>query len=445
MNQPPNSGTNTPPGYGPPPGYGQPQSGVPHSGSYQPPPQGRTGFTRQIFNPATYRQPGSGSWAAASLILAIIGWVTFGCLGIITWPLGLLFGLIGMIGNKRGKGLSFAGFALSAGGIGLGILLMSIGFFARFQSETMAEDAGKPVIAAIAEFKEDHSRVPHSLDELIVEGYLPPRWEQGFEGVDSNVEDFVKGKKWGDFLAYKAGENASWVGEPVKRSGGGGDVTVEGDWDNWSISFDGGDAKEYQTFGLTFIGLDNEWGFGSSDDAAVNQNPEAPFDTAQLWSGDETTRDAMKKKRELQVMLKRVDDKLKTIDGSVENALASLDKHEKRLMQIAGDKGLSREEIKTDKDTKEWLKLIGETSKRLSITLKKKAELMSTRNKLEVQMERLANQVELSKLAENKEQLAELQQLLDESKDALDSDEDSYFADKSDDEFANDWLKDKFK
>src|SRR5690606_41692178 len=114
MNQPPNSGMNvppgygqTPPGYGPPPGAPQsyPQSGpVPASGSYMPPPQGRTGFTRQIFNPAMYRQPGSGSWAAASLILSLVSMIF--CLGLIA-PLPLLIGLVGLVGNKRAKGLAF--------------------------------------------------------------------------------------------------------------------------------------------------------------------------------------------------------------------------------------------------------------------------------------------------------------------------------------------------
>lgn len=443
MNQPPNSGMNTPPGYGAPQqpqGYGQPQqSAVPHSGSY-PPPAGRTGFTRQIFNPAMYKQPGSGSWAAASLILAIIGWVTLGCLGVITWPLGLVFGLIGMIGNKRGKGLSFAGFLLSAAGIGIFIVLMSIGFFAQFQSESMAEDAGKPVVAAIAEFKAKHNRVPHNLEELIAEGMLPRTWDQGFEGIDSNVEGRVKGRAWGEFLAYRAGEDATWTGQP--RADGGGPV-IEGDFDNWSISIDNGEQKNHQTYGLTFIGLDNMW--GTSDDAPVNQSPEEVYDTSVMWSEDDTTRDAMRKKAELQTMLREVDNKLKDIDTSIASAEAALEKHENRLMELAREKGLSREEIRTDADTKEWLKLIGETSKRISITEAKKSKLRSTRNKLEVSMERLNNQVELAKLADNKEELAKLQQLLDESKEALDADEDSYFADKSNDEFADEWLKDKFR
>lgn len=445
MNQPPNSGMNTPPGYGAPqqpPGYGQPQqaSAVPNSGSYQPPPQGRTGFTRQIFNPAMYKQPGSGSWAAASLTLAIIGWVTLGCLGVITWPLGVLFGLIGMIGNKRGKGLSFAGFLLSAAGIGIFIVLMSIGFFAQFQSETMADDAGKPVVAAIAEFKDKHNRVPHNLEELISEGLLPRTWDQGFEGIDSNVEGSVKGRAWTEFLAYRPGENAQWVGEPRADNTG---FKMEGGWDDISITFDDGEVKNHQTYGLTFIGLDNDW--GSTDDAAVNQNPDEPFDTATLWSEDDTTRDAMRKRSELQKMLTDVDNRLKDIDTSIASAKTALEKHEGRLMELADEKGLSRDQIKTDPDTKEWLKLIGETSKRLSITEAKKSKLRSTRNKLEVSMERLNNQVELAKLADNKEELAKLQQLLDESKEALDADENSYFSDKSNDEFADEWLNEKFR
>ena len=79
------------------------------------------------------------------------------------------------------------------------------------------------------------------------------------------------------------------------------------------------------------------------------------------------------------------------------------------------------------------------------ITQAKKSSLRSTRNKLEVSMERLNNQVEIAKLADNKEELAKLQQLLDESRQALDAEDDSFFADKSNDEFADEWLKDKFR
>ncbi|MCA8937222.1 MAG: hypothetical protein KDB68_13570 [Planctomycetes bacterium] len=448
MNQPPNSGMNTPPGYGAPqqpPGYGpqgHPQSGpIPNSGSYQPPP-GRSGFTRQMFNPASYRQAGSGSWAAASLILSLISMVL--CLGLIA-PLPLILGLVGMVGNKRGKGLAFVGFILSALQVVGWVAIFTLGLHLQFQSATMAENAGKPVVAAIADFKNDNQRVPHSLQELVDNGYLPPTWDKGFEGIDSNVEEFVKGKKWQDFLAYEPGEDADWKGRPNESSGS--DVSIKGDFDDWSINFPTGDDKptEYQTYGLSFIGLDGDWSYSSSDNEAVNQSPEEPYDLSQLWDGDATTRDAMKKKRELQVMLNKVDTKLGTIDKLIESAEASLKKHENRLFEIAEQKGLTRAQIKTDSDTKEWLKLIGETTKRLRITEKKKTELQSTRNKLEVQMERLANQVELAKLADNKEQLIELQKLLDESKEALDGEEDSYFTNKSDDDFADEWLNSSFK
>lgn len=450
MNQPPNSGMNTPPGYGAPqqpPGYGQPHgyqqdSGpLPDSGSYHPQPQ-RTGFTRQIFNPAMYRQAGSGSWAASSLILSLVSAIL--CMGLIS-PIPMVLGLVGMVGNKRAKGMAFAGFLISALQVVGWIAIFALGLHLNFQSETMAESGGMPVVAAIADFKEDNKRVPNDLQELVDSGYLPPTWDRGFEGVDSNVEEFVKGKKWQDFLAYKPGETAEWVGVPDSTSRDG--VTVEGDFDNWSVTFpsDSNKPVEYQTYGLTFIGLDNEWGYGSTDDAAVNQHPETPYDLTQLWDGDQTTRDAMRKKRELQGMLNKVDQKLGTIDTLIVSAQASLKKHENRLYEIADQKNLRRDQIKTDVDTKEWLKLIGETSKRLRITEQKKLELQSTRNKLEVQMERLANQVELSKLAENKEQLIELQKLLDESKEALDGNENDYFADKTDDDFADEWLNKSFK
>jgi hypothetical protein len=442
MNQPPSSGMNTPQGYGPPPAHGQPPSApLPASGSYHPQHPQRTGFTRQIFNPAMYKQPGSGSWAAASLILAIIGWVTLGCLGIFTWPLGLLFGLIGMVGNKRAKGLSFAGFILSAAGIGLGVLLLSIGFFAQFQTEKMAENAGKPVVAAIAEFKQDNKRVPYSLEELVAEGYLPPRWDQGFAGIDGNVEEFVKGRKWSDFLAYRPGADGDWVGRP----GEGGGVQVEGDWTNWSISFDDGQEREHQTYGLSFIGLDGQW--GGSDDAAVRQELDESFDLTQLWGGDSKTREFGQKRRELQRMLTQLEDKRESLEGAVAKARGDLDQVEDELRQLMRERNLADiEAVRADTKGAGLLKLAGATDKRLQAARRKLVLVTDKVDTLGIQVRLLANEEEMAKIADNPEEMAELITLLEDSRKVLDDQVPLSDLDRIDDDKAADnWFKTKFK
>lgn len=457
MNQPPNSGMNQPPGYGvpqQPQGYGPPpQSGpVPQSGSYGPPPShgygpppstyqqphGMRGMTRQMFNPASYRQVGSGSWAAASLILSLVS--AFLCFGLIS-PIPMVLGLVGMIGQKRAKGMAFAGFMISALQVVGWVAVMGLGLHLNFQSEGLAEDAGKPVVAAISQFKEDNKRVPHSLDELVSMGYLPPTWDKGHEEINDAVTESVKGKKWQDFLAYNPGGSSDWVGEPSSGSGSG--ISIDGDWDEWKISVDDkSGTTAHQSYGLTFIGIDGIW--GTTDDAAVKQT--SSFELSQLWGGDETTREAMKKRRELQRMMKQVEVRLESLVVSLKNADDSLAKHDHRLREVAARNSLTTaEQVKSHPETSEWVKLIGETNKLREMTVAKQRDLQRTHNKLEVQMERLANQVELAKLADNKEQLAELQTLLDESKAALDGDESSYFSDKTESDFADDWLKKNFK
>ncbi|MHC4840252.1 MAG: DUF4190 domain-containing protein, partial [Planctomycetota bacterium] len=166
MNQPPN----TPPGYGqpyPPQQPQQQQSAVPHSASY-PAQQGFRGATRQIFNPASYKQPGSGSWAASSLIISLVS--MFICLGLLS-PISLILGFIGLFGNKRGKGLAFAGFMLSLVQVTLWTAVFVFGGMAVIQSESNANYAGAPVVAAIEQFKEDNDCVPNSLQELVDGGY----------------------------------------------------------------------------------------------------------------------------------------------------------------------------------------------------------------------------------------------------------------------------------
>ncbi|MCA8915161.1 MAG: hypothetical protein KDB90_07100 [Planctomycetes bacterium] len=446
MNQPPNSGMNTPPGYGQtPPGYGPPpQSGpVPNSGSYQPPPQGRTGFTRQIFNPAMYRQPGSGSWAAASLILAIIGWVTLGCLGWLTWPLGLLFGLIGLVGTKRAKGMSFAGVILSGAGIACFIAFFALGFYVQFQGDTMAEQGGKPVVAAIEDFKKDHKRVPNTLDELITEGYLPATWTQGFEGIDSHVEDVVTGKRWDEFLAYKPGENATWVGKPGQNKKS---LNVEGDFGDWSISLDGNEeGKTYQTYGLSFIGIDGI--SGTSDDKAVNQAPEEPYDLANLWSDDNNTRELSRKRRDLQRVATQLADKKDTLGGAVQKAEADLAQVEGEVRDLMRAKDLaSFDEVKKDNKGAGLLKLAGATAKRLSVAQKKLQLVTAKIDDISIQVRLLENEEEMSKLADSPKEMAELVLLLEESQKVLDDKVSLGDLDtKADDVAADEWFKDRFK
>src|SRR5688572_19806681 len=101
MNVPPgyNQQPNVPQGYGAPGGY-TPPSGygpVPQSGSYMPhPPQhGFRGATRQFFNPAAYRQPGTGAYGTASLIVSLVSLFLF-C-GLLS-PISLVLGFVGLIG-----------------------------------------------------------------------------------------------------------------------------------------------------------------------------------------------------------------------------------------------------------------------------------------------------------------------------------------------------------
>jgi hypothetical protein len=201
-----------------------------------------------------------------------------GCLGILTWPLGLLFGLIGMVGNKRAKGLSFAGFVLSGAGLAVGIGLFALGFHLQFMKEGIAEQAGAPIVAAIKQFKDENQRVPHSLDELVAKGYLPATWDQGLDDVEGHVQDVVKGKKWDDFLRYKAGEDTEWQGAGWNRDSG-----VSVDFSDWELRIDGPENKEkaHTTYGLAFCGIDGQW--GTDDDTPVNQSPETPYDLASIW------------------------------------------------------------------------------------------------------------------------------------------------------------------
>jgi hypothetical protein len=459
MNQPPNSGMNPPPGYDqPPPGYGQPPQGygqpqgyqqpqsygqpMPNSGSYMPPQQPqRTGFTRQIFNPATYKQPGSGSWAAASLILAIVGWVL--CLGFITWPLALLFGLVGLVGNKRAKGMSFAGVVISGLGIATVVGFFSLGYYTMFQTETMAENGGKPVVAAIEDFKADHKRVPHSLDELVSMGYLPPTWEQGLDDIDGNVSKVVKGKHWGDFLRYKAGSDASWTG-----SSGWETTTSTTDWDGWSDYYDVPPAsapQSYQTYGLAFIGLDNIW--GTTDDTAVNQSPEKPYELSAVWGGDNQTRELAKNRRELQRLQRQLEAKKESLINSLNKANTDLGQVEGEVRDLMEQKNLNTlEAVKKDSKGSGLLRLAGATAKRQQAAQKKLEMVTAKIDDIGIQVRLLANEEEMAKLADSPQEMAELVALLEDSQKVLDDKMDLGALDKiDDDQAASDWFKSTIK
>lgn len=436
---------NTPPGYGQPqqphPQQHQQQHPVPHSASY-PAPQGFRGATRQIFNPASYKQPGSGSYAAASLILALIGWLTLGCLGVITWPLGMILGFIGLIGNKRGKGLSFAGFALSAAGIATLIGFFALGYGINMYSQDNADHAGAPVVAAIDQFKKDNDRVPVSLQELVDEGYLPATWDQGFGDADEDVQDVVKGQKWEKFLSYQPGASSDWneASYPSKRA-------VEPEYydsqylpDDGFTEESGPDAQKEQNYGLAFIGVDNIW--GSTDDSAVEQNQDKVFDLTTLTNMDSKTRDSNKTRNALKNRLKQLEARKAQLERDVIKVADDLSKHEVTLNRMAKDRNLNTlEEVKANKITADALLLIGETKKRQHMT---NAQLMAIRDKIDaigIQVSRLANKEAMAKLGGSPELAAELELLLDESKKALDTD--SFFDDTSGEKYADDWYKEQ--
>lgn len=471
MNQPPNvppgyGAPQQPAGYGPPPshpGFTPPPGPVPHSGSYAPPPQGHPqqayappqsypqqgyqqphgirGMTRQMFNPASYRQQGSGSYAAASFILALVGW--FLCLGPLTWPISVLLGLIGLVGTKRAKGLSFAGVVISGVGIAMVAGFFALGMHVQFQGEKLAAEAGAPVVAAIEEFKNDNKRVPHSLDELVAGGYLPETWNNGTDELSTFVRDAVQGKKWSEFLRYKPGENATWKG------GGFVEAVRSDDPDDWMDAFNipnaSTETKEYQTYGLAFIGTDGSW--HTNDDEAVKQDGEK-YDLQKLFGGgDNSTREITKKKRELQKMLQSLETKSAYYETALRKAEADLKEAEADLRKVASQRNLSTlQQIKGDKVANEHLQLIGETQKRLMIVEKKSKAAGDTHAQIKVKIKRLANQEEMAKLADSPEELAALDALIEESKKALDEKSGLGDLDKlSEQDAADEWFRNNFR
>lgn len=445
-NQHPNSGMQTPPGYGapqqPPPGYGAPgHSGpVPNSGSY-PPPQSFRGATRQIFNPRAYKQPGSASWGAASLIISLVSILFCGLLS----PLSLLLGLIGLVGKKRAKGAAFAGVVISGLQVAGWVTVIAAGLWQMAWTEGYAEQGGAPVVAAIEEFRNDHERVPHSLDELVEQGYLPSTWAKGLDDLDDGVREVVEGRPWGDFLAYKPGASADWTGTPDDVSDTG--VSVRGGLDEWELDF--GDAPDedatHRTYGLTFIGADNMW--GTHDDTAVNQAPSEPFELTRLWGGDRKTQEIAQKRRDLKALQRKLDGKVGQYEQAVRTAEESLAQTRDEIEALRVDRNLvSFRELQSDTRGKGLLKLAGQQQK-LMLTAQKKLD--NTRERLDVidiQIRLLQNQEELAKLADSPQELAELQTLLDESEEVLETGGELGELDKLDEErAAEDWFKDTFR
>jgi hypothetical protein len=456
MNQPPN----TPPGYGPPntpPGYGQgpgqqhpgqqpasgpmPHSGSahphpPHSGSYHNP-QNFRGMTRQMFNPASYRQNASGSWAASSLIMSIVSF--FFCLGMLA-PISLVLGLVGMIGKKRAKGLAFAGFAFSAVQVVGWVLILSLGLWVVFQADTHARQAGAPVVAAVAEFKADHDRVPHNLDELVALGYLPQRWNHGFDSLSGPVRDTVQGKRWSDFLMYMPGRDETWTGDGWSETIEGGRVAL----DDWFSQLSGDEAEErsFRTYGLVFTGVDT--GVGTSR-TAVSQS--SSFDLMTLWGADQNTREIAQKRRELQVLASRLGENLENYTTALENARRDLGNSEQELKELIAERDLnSPEAVRGDNRARGLLQLIGRERQRVALADRRIRNTEDTLSNIDIQIRLLANEEEMAKLADSPQDFAELTVLLENSERVLTTGGDMGDLDRLDqDDFASEWLNEQFR
>ncbi len=438
MNDPHSGGMNTPPGYDTPPsGSGS----YPQQGYYQQP-QSFRGATRQMFNPAAYKQPGSASWGAASLILSIVGWVTCLC-GPVLFPISLILGLVGMIGRKRAKVAAFIGFLLSGIGIAAWVAFFAIGGVAQFQSEEYAGQAGAPVVAAIAEFKEDNGRVPNNITELVNSGYLPTTWNDGLDGLDSSVRDQVEGKAWHEFLRYKPGGDDAWEGDSGWVDEGSGDIQNESFFGALENMANANTTKT--TYGLAFIGPDGKW--GTYDDKPVNQNPESTYDLVDLYGGDEQTRKIMSTRRELTKVKAKMRAKVTQYQSMLDSATKDLTTNENNLVAYAEQKNLrTLSSVKSDDVGREHLLLVGETQKLLELTRVKLEAVKLQLNKVELKIKRLANQETMAKLAGSKEDLARLATLLEESRDVLDgkTDEITKLEKQSNESMADDWFRKKF-
>lgn len=457
-----------PPGYNqqpsPPPGYGTPQQGyppqggyaqpqgytaMPQSGPYMPPPQphGFRGATRMMFNPAAYRQPGTGAFGTSSLILSIVSIIFCGLLS----PISLALGFVGLIGKKTHKGAALAGVIISIIPAAFWIFVFTFGLHHAFNSDKYALQATGPVVAAIEEYKKDHEgRVPASLDTLVAEGYLPQRWSVGLDDLDKPVRSLVEGKEWKEFLQYGSGSGVSYTPPPKARRGNGmqplkGSTVAEDD-DEETLTVTAGASNE-KTYSLKFIGVDGQW--STADDRDAVQNPEKKFDLSVFGgSNSSAMREIAQTKRKLEAAQKDAVSKINTLrSNDLPGARKRLSENEKELKALAAKKGLTASaEVKADKDCARWLKAIGQELQVVNAIEAKIARLESSLNTIKASLAGLRSQEAMAKLADNKQELAELQRLLDDTNKELTKDDTSDFmADDAKTKAADDWLKDQFR
>jgi hypothetical protein len=363
--------------------------------------------TRMMFNPASYRESGTGSYAAASLILSIVSIFTCGLLS----PIPLLLGLVGLIGNKRAKGLAMAGFLLSLMQAGGWIFIFGVGGYQVFYMSKYANQAGSPVVAAIEEYKKDHNgEVPATLEDLVSAGYLPPAWKDGLDGLSGDVRKTVEGKRWSEFLRYQPGEGENW-------KGGGSGFVAEDEADDWMSSM-ATEKKASTTYGLAFIGVDGKW--GSSDDHEVDQHEGKSFDLSVLGTGGKQMRDLAATKRELEKVRAQLGDRIKAYNDQLPQLRDDLRRYERQFEETCAKKGLATlEEVKGDVLAADQLALIGETVERINSRTQSLAKLRDKDDLIAVKLERLKGAQADAMLAENGEELAKLSALLDETKKAL--------------------------
>ncbi|MCC6466134.1 MAG: hypothetical protein IT463_12410, partial [Planctomycetes bacterium] len=158
------------------------------------------------------------------------------------------------------------------------------------------------------------------------------------------------------------------------------------------------------------------------------------------------TREITQKKRELQKMLKSLEGKEEQYSTALSKAQKDLDTEENTLRQMCTQKKLrTLEQVKGDKNASAQLLLVGEIQKRLKLTEKKLETATDTKTQLSISIKRLANQEELSKLAESKEELAMLDQLLTESRNVLEEKTDlGEIAKLTEEQAADDWFRENF-
>lgn len=450
-----NQQPNVPPSYGPPQGgYAQPQgyTAMPQSGPYMPPPpppHGFRGATRMMFNPASYRQPGTGAFGTSSLIISIVSLI-FLC-GILS-PISLLLGFAGLIGKKTHKGAALAGVIISIIPAAAWVGLFAFGFHHVFYSEKYAAQAGGPVVAAIEEFKKDHDgKVPTTLDTLVEEGYLPQRWSDGLDDLDAPVRATVEGKEWKEIFHYGPGTSQYAYSQPVARRTAPRHVRP-GDT-NW---IDTGDdtADDSETtaetsekvYWLKFVGVDGNW--STADDTDVKQNPEKKFDLS-VFGGKNATgmREIAQTKRKLEAAQKDAETKIGTLNKSdLPKAQKRLADNEKELKTLANKKNLrSSTAVKADKDCRVWLKAIGQELQVIAAINAKIDSLESSLNSIKGSLANLRSAEAMAKLADNKKELAELQSLLNETTKELNEDNTSEFlGETKETKAADDWLDKQF-